>query len=172
MNAEVYFFVIYFTMLSVSRTHSIKWQNDQWTEEIWKLPGGTEKAMKNLSQDSQWPSWDSNWALPEYKSRALLPHQLAWQHHCTDQRIFWYISPHFLVTHFRNSRNKIRISTCSDADHHNIPYFHLHSQTYNELVFYFFLDVSVTMAKRNLKNIISYIGNMVKGEGKVVPVLN
>jgi hypothetical protein len=32
---------------------------------------GLMKTMKNLSQDSQCPAWDSNLAPPKYKSRVL-----------------------------------------------------------------------------------------------------
>jgi hypothetical protein len=49
-----------------------KWLWSNFKVPTWHLPGGTEKTMKNLCQDSQSPSRDFNMGPPEYETGVLI----------------------------------------------------------------------------------------------------
>jgi hypothetical protein len=86
-------FLVYSTVLSV--TQAIQCQMVRWFMNMsWRGYGrsdhglidlsicleGLKKTMKSLSQDGQYPGWDSNWAHPEFKSRVLPLYKPAQNH--------------------------------------------------------------------------------------------
>jgi hypothetical protein len=85
-------FVGYLKALSISRSYSVKWWDEQWWmlhqkgfgEKLWRnlhttptLARGIEENRKNRQENRQCPNWGPNHKPPEYESRASLISQQA-----------------------------------------------------------------------------------------------